>query len=241
MTTTLAFTGYDLAGNASQALTQTVVVDTVAPVFGPTTLNPGAFTATTAALLGYGTVTDGGGVAAVQLYVVRPDGSSTIVTATLSGAAWAASFVFDQVGAYQALVVATDRAGNQATQFAGTVTAVSAAATPQAPALAISRVDATTLALTWNHVTQDLAGQPITVIAYRIYRSSTPYFPPAVPWQTVSGPFGATVTVQAADLGTPGLTIYNVVAVADVGAVSVPSSASLTVAKFEFTLSPGAP
>ena len=81
VTTTLAFTGYDLAGNASQALTETVIIDTVAPVLGATTLNPGAFTGATAALLGYGTVTDGGGVAAVQLYVVRPDGSSTVVTA----------------------------------------------------------------------------------------------------------------------------------------------------------------
>lgn len=80
VTTTVAFVGYDIAGNASQPTTATVVVDTVASMFGPTTINQGVYISRTAVLLGYGTVTDGGGVASVQMYIVRPDGSSTIAS-----------------------------------------------------------------------------------------------------------------------------------------------------------------
>ncbi|HSN75533.1 MAG TPA: hypothetical protein VL334_10695 [Anaerolineae bacterium] len=43
----------------------------------------------------------------VQVFVVRPDGSSPSAPAALSGTNWTAQFVFDQVGDYQALVVAT--------------------------------------------------------------------------------------------------------------------------------------
>ena len=177
----------------------------------------------------------------VQLYVVRPDGSSTSVIAALSGTDWAAEFVFDQVGSYQVLVVATDRAGNLGTQFAGQLSAINANGVPQTPTVAVTVVNAMTLALTWNHVTQDLAGNPITIGAYHIYRSSSPYLTPTTPWQTVSGPFGPTVTVQAADLGTPGLTVYRVVAVAAVGGAAAPSPASLTMGKFTFELLPGTP
>ena len=163
------------------------------------------------------------------------------MTATLSGPDWTADFVFNQAGVYQALVVATDRAGNKATQFAGIMPASSANGTPQAPTLAISRVDATNLTLTWPHITQDLVGDPLTVSSYRIYRSSSPYVMPAAVWQTVTGPFGATVAVQVTDLGTPGLTVYRVVAVAATGGVSAPSPASLMRGKFTFELAPGAP
>lgn len=37
VTTTLAFIGYDVAGNASQPVTATILADSVAPQFGPTT------------------------------------------------------------------------------------------------------------------------------------------------------------------------------------------------------------
>ena len=86
-------------------------------------------------LLGSGTVTDGGGVAAVQIFVVRPDGSSTIVTATPDGPARTAFFVFNQPGVYQALVVATDLAGNKATQSLAAITATGATIPPQIPAV----------------------------------------------------------------------------------------------------------
>ena len=86
-------------------------------------------------LLGSGTVTDGGGVAAVQIFVVRPDGSSTIVTATPDGPARTAFFVFNQPGVYQALVVATDLAGNKATQLLAAITATGATIPPQIPAV----------------------------------------------------------------------------------------------------------
>ncbi|MFN8446201.1 MAG: dockerin type I domain-containing protein [Caldilineaceae bacterium] len=137
VTTTLSIVGDDVAGNLSQPLTKTVLVDSVAPVFGPTTINQGVFISNVAVLLGYGTVSDGDGVAGVQLYVVRPDGSSTIVPATLNGANWTGSFLFDQVGVYQVVAVATDLAGNQATQVVGEVTAQFAVIPPQSYLLTV--------------------------------------------------------------------------------------------------------
>ena len=133
VTTTLTWSGFDLAGNASQLLTETVVIDTAPPAFGLTNLSQGLVMSGTAALLGSGTVTDGGGVSSVQVYVVKPDGSSAAVTATLSSAnasahstapsqgsaTWSAQFVFDQTGDYQVLVTAADTAGNKSAQFAG--------------------------------------------------------------------------------------------------------------------------
>ncbi|MEZ4767997.1 MAG: Ig-like domain-containing protein [Caldilineales bacterium] len=133
---TLVFTGFDVAGNASTPLVDSaaaipVIVDTVAPDLGPTTLTDGVSINNTPVQLGSGTVTDGGGVAGVQVYIVRPDGSSASVAGTVSGQDWWAHFVFDQAGDYQILVVATDIAGNKASQFAGllTVTAVPTAVT----------------------------------------------------------------------------------------------------------------
>lgn len=93
VTTTLAFTGVMPGGNASQTVSQTVVIDTVAPASGVIpTLSQGVVTATTPSLLGYGTVTDGGGVVDVQVvFIVRPDGSTAVAPATLSRAAGAAA------------------------------------------------------------------------------------------------------------------------------------------------------
>ena len=161
VTTTLAFTGYDLAGNASQTVSQTVVIDTVAPQFGVTTLSQGVVTATTPSLLGYGTVTDGGGVAGVQIFIVRPDGSTAMAPATLSRAAgaaalsstsWSAQFVFDQTGDYQVLVVATDVAGNQGAQFAGLMNVGSPLAAPLADFSAAQQGEA--ILVTWETVNE---------------------------------------------------------------------------------------
>jgi len=44
--------------------------------------------------------------------------------AQINGTAWTGYFVFDQVGVYQVVAVATDRAGNKATQVAGEITAL---------------------------------------------------------------------------------------------------------------------
>ncbi len=118
VTTTLTFIGYDVAGNASQPVTATVLVDTVAPTFGPTNV-----AADGPILTASGTITDGDAVAQVQLYLLLPDGDSTIVTGTVSGTGWTAAYPFAQTGLHQVLVVATDRAGNQATQFVGEVDA----------------------------------------------------------------------------------------------------------------------
>ena len=130
VTTTLSFIGYDLAGNSSQVISVTVLVDSVGPQFGATTFNPAVTTSSSAMVLGNGTVTDGGGVAGVQLFVVRPNGSSTSVAATLNGTAWAGSFVFDQNGVYQVIAVATDLAGNKTTQVLGEITATGGLVTP---------------------------------------------------------------------------------------------------------------
>ena len=241
VTTTLSLVGYDLAGNASQAVTRTVVMDSVAPNIGLSVVNAGVFVSTTARLLGFGTVTDGGGVAGVQIYVVKPDGSSVIAPATFNGGGWSAKFVFDQPGLYQALVVATDGAGNRASRVAGNITAFSATGAPPAPALGASGVTSTTLTLSWPHITRDLSGAPITVVAYQIYRSNNLTYTPLTLVQTVNGPFGATVSAQVTQSGQPGLTVYQVVAVTDVGGTQAVSSASPPVAKFEFSLTPGTP
>lgn len=118
VTTTLAFVGYDVAGNASQPVTATVLVDTVTPTFGATTVD-----ASGPILAASGTITDGDRVAAVQLYLLLPDGDSTIVTGTVSGTSWTVDYPFTQAGLHQVLAVATDRAGNQATQVVGEVDA----------------------------------------------------------------------------------------------------------------------
>ncbi|MFN8333456.1 MAG: Ig-like domain-containing protein [Saprospiraceae bacterium] len=124
VTSTLTFVGYDLAGNASQATTATVIIDSVAPQFGATTINQSVYISRNVTLFGYGTVSDGDGVASVQSMVVRPDGSSTIVPATLNGANWTGSFLFDQVGIYQIVVVATDLAGNKRVAVIGEIDAL---------------------------------------------------------------------------------------------------------------------
>jgi hypothetical protein len=122
--TTLTVVGYDLAGNASQPFTATVVVDTVGPHFGPLTVNQTLYISRTPQLFSTGMVTDGDDVASVALFVVRPDSSSASVPALLTGATWTGSFVFDQTGAYQVLAVATDLAGNKTTQLIGEIMAL---------------------------------------------------------------------------------------------------------------------
>jgi len=62
----------------------------------------------------------------------------------------------------QTRVVATDRASHQATQV-GIVTVTSSARVPKSPAVVLSRVDATNLALTWNHIQTHRLGQRVAI------------------------------------------------------------------------------
>jgi hypothetical protein len=181
--TTLTFTGYDQAGNASQPVTASVMVDTVAPTFGTTTINPTVTVSNTPSLLGSGTVSDGGGVAAVRIFVVRPDRSSVVVTATLDDPAgggvaaaaalnttgWTANFVFNQPGVYQTLVVATDLAGNTAATIGGAVTA-SGEIPPTAVTLRsfdVVPVDTATLRAVWRTASE------VGIQGYHLWRSET--------------------------------------------------------------------
>ena len=138
VTTTLTFAGYDVAGNVSQPVTATVLVDTVGPQFGPLTVNSTLYISRTAQLFSTGVVTDGDGVATVQLLVIRPDGSSTIALALLNGGTWSGSFVFDQTGVYQVMAVATDLAGNKSAQLVGEINALYADIPPVRPVITAS-------------------------------------------------------------------------------------------------------
>jgi hypothetical protein len=138
VTTTLTFVGNDVAGNVSQPVTATVLVDTVGPQFGPLTVNSTLYISRTALLFSTGVVTDGDGVATVQLLVIRPDGSSTIAPALLNGGTWSGSFVFDQTGVYQVMAVATDLAGNKIAQLVGEINALYADIPPARPVITAS-------------------------------------------------------------------------------------------------------
>ncbi|MEZ4834197.1 MAG: hypothetical protein R2873_19805 [Caldilineaceae bacterium] len=133
ITTTISFIGYDVAGNASQPVTRTVLVDTVAPKFGAinTSTANGVLTVS-------GAATDGDGLATARLFLVLPSGGSTIVTGTVSGSTWSVTYDFTQLGDHQVLALLTDRAGNQATSYVGTVTAAAVADTPTPTATATS-------------------------------------------------------------------------------------------------------
>jgi hypothetical protein len=239
VTTTLKFTGFDVAGNASSVITRTVYVDSAPPVLGPTTLNTTVFSGPTPALFAHGTATDGGGLSGASLLVLRPDGTTVLAPGAVSGANWSVDFVFDQVGDYQAFVIATDRAGNQSFQLvAGVVTAIAGATAPQSPVVTITGAGGTTT-ITWPHVTLDQSGNPVTVTAYRIYRSDNGAFTPPVLWQTLTGPFGGTLSAQDASPYTPGLSAYKVIPVVDVSSVSVTGPTSNPVGGFRYTLEPG--
>jgi hypothetical protein len=133
ITTTISFVGYDAAGNASQPVTRTVLVDTTAPQFGTTNTESSGGTLTVS-----GTASDGDSLGTARIFVVLPNGSSTIVTGTVTGSTWTVTYDFTQLGEHQVLALLTDRAGNQATQFVGLVTAQSVAETPTSTATATS-------------------------------------------------------------------------------------------------------
>jgi len=63
----------------------------------------------------------------------------------LNGTAWTGQFVFDQTGVYQAVAVATDRAGNQTTQVLNAITALYADLPPQTAQLTVHVVGSGTV------------------------------------------------------------------------------------------------
>jgi hypothetical protein len=88
--------------------------------------------------------------------------------------------------------------------------------------------------LSWPAVTVDVAGQPVAVTKYQVWRSEQPYF------ATVGAPY-AEVSAQAFD--DPGVladTAHNVsYVVRGVSSAGVTSADSNRVAEFTFSLTPG--
>ncbi len=128
--------------------------------------------------------------------------------------------------------MATDRAGNRATQAIGTVTAFPGNTAPRTPALAASGVNPTTVTLTWDHVHPGCGGQS----HHGGHVQGVPQHQPVVhapdPGADRRGAVrGKFVTAQVTDGGQRGLSIYKVVAVTDQGGTLAVSSAS-PMAKF---------
>ncbi|NUM43532.1 MAG: hypothetical protein HUU38_02415 [Anaerolineales bacterium] len=111
---TLTIVGFDGAGNPSNLVSQTVWVDTVAPVMDefvtPILVN---VVGNDPALFANGTVFEASGLATVQAIMILPDGSSVLTDGTVNGNAWEVSYLFAQGGAYEAVVLLTDDVGNQ--------------------------------------------------------------------------------------------------------------------------------
>ena len=114
---------------------------------------------------------------------------------------------------------------------------------PRPPDLNIRIFSEEEVELYWDHVTEDMQGNPIDVTAYRWYKSQTPYFDLGAPWQTwyKGAGFPAVIAEVAPHLQeVEKHHFYKVVSVADGGAgldlVSVPSN---EVGEFEFALFPG--
>lgn len=113
-TSTLSITGFDGAGNPSQPYTQTVWVDTVAPVIeqmdAPETV---VLVPDTAVPFNSGTAEDASQLSAARVVMILPNGGSAAVDGTVTGNNWQVAYPFTQTGAYQAVLLLTDGAGNQ--------------------------------------------------------------------------------------------------------------------------------
>ncbi|MCP4166137.1 MAG: hypothetical protein GY759_09620 [Chloroflexi bacterium] len=118
---------------------------------------------------------------------------------------------------------------------------------PEPPVLSID-IDAVVPAnaeLSWQHVLQDIYGQPLTVHTYRIHRSTSPYFTPggANLAQTLTGPFpaGPIVWDDPGKIGDVTQNYYYVVIAVTTDSygtvrMSLPSN---RVGEFDFGLVPG--
>ena len=114
VTAALSIVGYDGAGNPSAVFTQTVWLDTAAPVIGefvtPAFVQMVGYEV---ALFASGTVTDSSGLAAVRAVIIQPDNSSVAVDGAVNGSTWEMNYLFTQGGDYEAVVLLTDGAGNR--------------------------------------------------------------------------------------------------------------------------------
>ncbi len=114
VTAVLSIVGFDGAGNPSNAISQTVWLDTVTPVIGAfVTPDLVQMAGNDLALFASGTVTDSSGLTAVRAIIIQPDNSSVAVTGAANGDAWEVSYRFTQNGDYRAVVLLTDGVGNR--------------------------------------------------------------------------------------------------------------------------------
>ncbi len=116
VTQTMTLYGIDGVGNVSTPLTRTYRVDTVPPVITVTAVltnggqRPLAPTAGTPVISG--TVSDGGGIAVVNVLIDTPDGRTVQDRATLNGSTWSYQPRAQSAGLYTFHFEAIDLAGN---------------------------------------------------------------------------------------------------------------------------------
>lgn len=115
---------------------------------------------------------------------------------------------------------------------------------PQSPQVSIEITNTTTAKLSWNHIVNDIHGNPITVNRYYIYRDTVPYkAPSATLLTTIDGPFTPSDVIyfDAGAVGSASQNYYYYVraAVTDRYGNDVLSGFSNHVGEFDFTLVPG--
>jgi len=118
VTQVIELTAFDGVGNSS-AISRSVRVDTVSPRITGTTFistvmdsDNGAAPMTALVLVGQGS--DGGGIAEITAYLMRPDGTLSTIDVAWNGATWSFAPTLDAAayGNYTVTVVAKDQAGN---------------------------------------------------------------------------------------------------------------------------------
>ncbi len=115
---------------------------------------------------------------------------------------------------------------------------------PRAPILSIAITNTVNAKLSWPHVQTDIAGNPITVNRYYIYRDTSPYqAPTATQLLTIDGPFtpGDVIHIDSSAVGNASQNYYYYVraAVTDNYGGDILSAFSNHVGEFDFTLVPG--
>jgi len=92
------------------------------------------------------------------------------------------------------------------------------------------------LVLSWSPITQDIMGNPISGVTYRVYRDTTPYFTPSDDNCIASNVSGTSYT-DPGTVGDPDTNYYYVVEAVD--ASSRLSGVSNRIGEFDFALTPG--
>ncbi len=114
ITGTLSIVGFDKAGNPSNLFTQTLWLDTISPVIS-TTVAPSyvQMLSNTVVTFTNGTTVDASGLMSATVVMLLPNGNSTIVNGTVNSNIWQVGYEFTLVGDYEAVLILTDKAGNQ--------------------------------------------------------------------------------------------------------------------------------